>query len=525
MNVLELEPLKSGGGDCFDDVVVTLDNWFGRGYELMYADSLRFVFQQGDDSQTIGSRMITRFDNHLDLLQMYHGYRIEVHSKITAEQGLRIIREQLAQNCPIGLNIDSFYSPWDIKYQNSHYYTHVMIVVGVDSPTNDLLIVDPFFEMKNLRLPYDHYEAGVIACMTIEPGEVAYDSKDKLLAHLRQRLVEQQETTPSGMRAMAEALRSICFEDEMAGYALFAECPLFAKFSMLMHGRYNFAKTLDHLAAKYEMPQLADLAEDFKGLAAKWSTLRGLIMKMSYIPNAAADPKLVNNLTTRLLTNIELETAIVDRLLPLLGEDEEAAAAAAALAGRRVAETAIDMTVRQVTHIDLRELCDIRGVENSTDSADLDNEGYFFCKEGAPSEPVMTVADMSFAFPALLDDRPDHFLCLGQTVELPQDTYRGLMILGCCDRGGYEDQAIVEYADGTSEQVTIGFSDWWDSKTVKGQNIAWRAVLGRQATRKLEHRVHMFARQIPLHDSGKPAVRIVMPTMPSIHLFGLSMWR
>ncbi|MCD1260583.1 hypothetical protein B5M42_017410 [Paenibacillus athensensis] len=525
MNVLELEPLKSEGGDCFDDVVVTLDNWFGRGYELMYADSLRFEFQEGDASQTIGARMVTRFHTHLDLLQNYHGYRIEVHSEISAERGLSIIREQLAKNCPVGLINDSFYNPWDIKYQNSHYYTHIMVVVGIDNETNDLLIVDPFFELKNIRLPYDHYEAGLVACMTIEAGEMTYNSKNKLLAHLRQQLVEQHEATMSGIRAMTEAFRSIRFEDEMAGYTIFAECPLFAKFSMLMHGRYNYPKTLEYLALNYDMPPLADIAEEFKALAAKWSTLRGLIMKMSYIPNAASEPKLMNNLTTRLQTIVELESDIVSRLIPLLGEDEQAAAAAAALGGNRVQEVEADLQVRHITPIDLRQLCDLRGVENSTDSADLDSDGYFFCREGAPDEPVLHVGDMSFAFPAVLDDRPDHFLCLSQSVELPQDSYRGLMILGCCDRGGYEDQATIEYADGTSEQVTIGFSDWWDGKTVKGQSIAWKAYLGRQATRKLEQRVHMFARKIPLSATGRTAVRIVMPMMPSIHLFGLSMWR
>lgn len=521
MQALELEPLKSGG-DCFDDVVVTFDGWYRRGYELMYVEALRFAIDPASsESSTIGARIRTNLDNSLQLLQQYHGFAIQVLRNIPVQEGFRLIQEQLARGLPIGLNLDTYYSPWDSKFQISHYYTHVMIIAGIDSATHDLICVDPFFEWKNLRLSYSLFEQGFIGIMTIEPHDTEFLNRDVLIKDIQRKVQQQLDMSPLAIRALAEALPSIQFDAEYKPFPSFAESPLYSKLGMIVKGRYNFSKMLDCLESRYEMPQLRSLSDDMKRLAGKWNTVRGLMAKMYFSPQITADSKIMGSLTDRIVSNANAEETILRNLLEALDLNDKLATE---IPPSLITPPTQTLTIQEIIHVELHDIFNNRAIENSDKTADFDGGGNYYMKQGIPVSNYMQVEEMTFAVTFLVDDRNDNVSCRGQIIPLREDRYNGLMVLGCSQFVNNIDNFTLEYTDGTTETVSIGFSDWWNPSPIYGEQIAWKASLARQQVGPVQNFVYLFANKSAL-TSGKMARSIILPLMPNIHVFGLSLWK
>jgi hypothetical protein len=73
--------------------------------------------------------------------------------------------------------------------------------------------------------------------------------------------------------------------------------------------------------------------------------------------------------------------------------------------------------------------------------------------------------------------------------------------------------------------VQLGFADWWRSTPIAGEKIAWSAQLVSNRAGRHQNLVHLFVNEAPLTYAGAAAVRIVMPTMPNLHVFGIYMWK
>jgi hypothetical protein len=517
MNVLELEPVKSGGGDCFDDVIVTLSNWFGRDYELMYADVLKFYFNP-QASQTIGARMKTDLTNALDSLQHYHGYSIRVYRTLSPDNGLTIIREQLSKGNPISLNLDTYYSPWDTKFLTAHFYTHVMLVTGIDPATNDLFCTDPFFAKKQMRLPYENYKDGILGCMTTEPNDTGFPNNELLLASLCDKIREHLEITPQSFQDWAEALLSVDFDKEAEDSANFMESPFYMRLTTMVLARSNYVKMLDYVANRCDLPRLRDFMDEIKQMANKWNSLRGLIAKMSCMPRTSIDAKMRDNVYKKVLATAELETTLLERLLHTLQPG------AAETLPNSAAAPAPNESVHQVMPVDLRNQVNTRGINNERGTADFDADGHSYARNGIPESNQLRVADMSFTFPAPHDDFFDNVSCMGQTVSLQPGSYLGLMVLGCSQFSPTLDTFTIVYTDGSSEQVPIGFADWWNPVPINGERVAWQANLVRGQTVLPDNQVYIYAKKAVL-SSPKIAENLILPIMPNLHVFAVSMWK
>lgn len=522
MFALEVEPVKSEGGDCFDDVIVTLDGWFRKGYKLMYANALKFEWAPATPGANFGSRMQTGLNDILALLGQFHGFDIRVVRNPSPEEGLQIIREQLDKENPVCLNVDTYYCPWDHNFGKIHYYTHVVVVVGIDSVTGELLIVDPFFSRKDLRFSEAQYAAGLLGVMSVDPAPGWSFDRSQLLSRLRRLLQNHLATTPDHFRRFADEIGSVRFEEEVGegtGEARFMSSQLYMKLNALHTARINYAGMLAYVADTFDVRSLAACIEDVRRLGNPWSTVRGMLAKLNFMPPDRRNAKLMDSLGVKIRSALEAETSVLERVLICL--DEEAHASAS---HPQVAPTLRDVAPRLVVPLDLTELCNVRGIENSHGTADIDEDGHSYARENLPADGRLTIGDLSFMFPSG-DGDYDNVSCFGQTVPLTPDNYSGLMVLASSQYGGSVDVFTVEYADGSSEQVPFGFADWWSASPIAGEKIAWSASLVSNTTGTHANRVYLFANEAPLTRTTSTAVRLVLPTMPNLHVFAVSLWK
>ncbi|WP_213412296.1 BtrH N-terminal domain-containing protein [Xylanibacillus composti] len=518
--------IKKSGGNCFDDVMETVSGWYNRSCRMMHADGLKFAFHPASpEMPTIGARMQVDFQTVFPLMETFHGLRMRMHQHISPEEAFSLIKGQLEAGNPVILAQDDYYNPGDPNFGVRHATHHLMIVTGCEPDTKGLYCIDPFFERGRSLLPYDLFAQGFDRCITCTP--VATKAADGVFMKAALRDIVKEELrgkSAAAMLALAEALPAIRMEDETKGCATFGDSLLFLRHAALNTSRRNYSHMLRYLAVHADSPSLYGTADVFELLANRWMIIIGHLTKLNNLAKqeeggTASQETVIRGLMAKIAEASEAEIEALEILHNQLGHDERAF-------NQREVAAAVhheEVAVKEIVPVDLVPYFHTRAIENDAGTANFDSEGYYFSREGAP-EGTLRVADMLFAFPALaLDDR-DNLVCQGQAIDLPDGEFQGLMLLGCCEFGSYRESLTVEFADGSSEDLPFGFSDWWTYTPVDGEIIAWRSNVMRLGKGKQAAETYMYAKKKSFRTRNTP-VRLHLPDLSTIHIFGISLWK
>ncbi|GIQ70594.1 BtrH N-terminal domain-containing protein [Xylanibacillus composti] len=523
---LNIQPRKNGG-NCFDDVLDTVTHWYGKDFRMVHAEGLKFAFHPASPGKpTLGTRMQLDFQRAFALMETFHGLRMKLHRELSPQEAIRLMEEQLRDGHPVIFAQDDHYNPWSPNYGLRHDAQHMMIAIGIDPATKGLLCIDPFFEREKSTLAYDLFEQGFDRCITVQPVEPSVADNAAILARLRELVREEldQGMTAAGMRALAEALPGVDIEEETRGIATFGHCLLFVGMGALIMARRNYALMLRYLAERAAKPSLHGSADAFDQLVNRWTIIRGQLTKLysqtrQGRKDGAAQDAITSDMAEKIIAASQAENVALEALHELLGKEDK-------LGEGEAATEAVDanaLTVEQLIHVDLIPYLTARAIENHADTANIDGEGYYFSREPVP-QGILHAADMSFAFPAHELDAYDSLLCEGQVIELSAGPCKGIMLLGCSTFGDYQSALTVEFDDQSALDLKFGFSDWWTYTPVDGEIIAWRSKARRRGTGELPTETNLYAKKIPFPAVRTP-VRLRLPDLPNIHLFGITLWK
>jgi len=523
---LNIQPIKNGG-NCFDDVLHTVTNWYGLDFRMVHAEGLKFSFHPASlDKPTLGMRMQLDFQSAFGLMETFHGLRMRLHRQLPPQEAIRLLEEQLGSGHPVIFALDDHYNPWSPNFGLRHDAQHMMIAIGFDPETRGLLCIDPFFEREKSMLSYNLFEQGFDRCITVEPVEPAVKDSTSVLDRLREfvRGELDQRITEAGMQALAEALPGLRLEEETRGCATFGHCLLFVSLGALIMARRNYALMLHYVAEATDKPSLSTVADECDQLVNRWTVIRGHLTKLYSQSrhgkdNAAAQDALTSQMAEKIHSASKAEIQMLETLYDLLGKADRMVEAREAVKTSNVEMLAAQHWV----HVDLIPYFHTRAIENDADTADIDGEGYHFARGPAP-HGVLSLADMSFAFPARELDDYDSLLCEGQVIDLPAEPSKGIMLLGCSSFGDYQAMLTVAFDDKSTLDLKFGFSDWWTHTPVDGEIIAWRSKAMRRGMGELPTETNLYAKKISFSAVRTP-VRLHLPDLSNIHLFGLTLWR
>lgn len=141
-----------------------------------------------------------------------------------------------------------------------------------------------------------------------------------------------------------------------------------------------------------------------------------------------------------------------------------------------------------------------------------------------PGEGVLRAGDMEFWFPELADGAKDNIACSGETITAPEGRYVRIMVLGCGDEGSFSEKMVVNYQDGTVEEIYLEFSCWW-LPTDYNETIACTGKLTSRLTGKVHittHFARLYAQSYPLRYQDR-IKSITLPDCPNLHIFGISL--
>ncbi|MNV38092.1 hypothetical protein D3C71_1296300 [compost metagenome] len=399
-----------------------------------------------------------------------------------------------------------------------------MVGVGFDTETNELLVTDPFFEKKSVRISYEQLEHGYYGCVTITPTSdhlATYEEISKELSITLEEWLQTRETSQA-ITAFARETGSIPFEPDAAAEAMVATSPLFVNLGKVSSARHNYGKLLGYLRECYGDERLEKLEEELKALSFQWSSVRGFLMKIALVDEASMHAYLKEN-TVKKLTDISIkELEVMERLLTLYriqpGQANPLEAKAYSAAALEQQEEAI--AVNQ--HVDLSRYFNNRGFGSMERPADFDASGFYFPSSGSPLGTALLLDDMSFYMKvAPGHEEYDNISCYGQEIELEGEKADFLTILGCSEMGNFLDQLTVKYEDGSKDTLDFGFSDWWNFHAVIHERVAWSGQPAHKEQGPINHKVHLYAAKLRLK-SARPLQSLVLPMLPNIHIFAIS---
>lgn len=131
---------------------------------------------------------------------------------------------------------------------------------------------------------------------------------------------------------------------------------------------------------------------------------------------------------------------------------------------------------------------------------------------------------MRFNCASITGSSNDNIVCNGQIIDILEDTYKCIMILGCAERENFERILRIEYDNGKSEQLTTGFTNIGKSAHY-GEKIAWsgkfiKTVNSNASIAAFEPRI--FAKTYYFRSSGT-VKRVILPDCNKIHIFAISL--
>lgn len=317
--LLDIEPSRDPGQNCFDGVVAGIARWLGRNHELMYINAWRFTFTPEIPGQNEDLCTRLQVDDQVDkeALERFHGLKSTTHEAVSSSAALPIIQRTLETGSPVALVINSFWVPWDDKYQQQER-THACIVVGSNPHTQDLYCTDPYFMQKDVLLPSADFLKGYLFCETFS----IVDDECTSLLSIIDAIIECLQREIAGnrpfiqMRDLANALSTSFQVSQGTGLAADTlEVSLFMKLTNVANARFKSSQMFTYLGSAYNTCFLV-YAERLKKLSSQWRIVGASLMKM-HLTSRWSESSL-QKVVQQILTISTEEQALAHELLAFL---------------------------------------------------------------------------------------------------------------------------------------------------------------------------------------------------------------
>ena len=166
--------------------------------------------------------------------------------------------------------------------------------------------------------------------------------------------------------------------------------------------------------------------------------------------------------------------------------------------------------------VDLSSAFDVNGIytDGTTYSTGgLDGSGFSYSSKLLAKLRILDLVEFKFG-PA---NQPDAVACNGQSINLPQGHFSGLMLLATGVQGNQSTQTVtVNYTDGTNTQFAQSFSDWSSPQNFPGETegVAMSYRNSANGTQDLGT-FNLYAYGFAL-DSTKVVQSITLPGNPNV---------
>ncbi|URZ18150.1 BtrH N-terminal domain-containing protein [Clostridium felsineum] len=298
--IKNIEPLHKDNRNCYEDVIVTICNWFQRRYECIYEYSWAFEYERLETSNTFNLGKYLKYNNskRRSLLCKYSGIEMINHKYEELDKGLKDIKIKLNNNIPIALtSMDMFWLYWTPHYKKSHG-GHTIIAIDVDNESN-IICMDPYFKRKKLKLSIEDFNLSSsrkYISFNIVSDEMRYSDVNSIINSAVSELLRKRNSENSfdNMRKFADDIKLYYnAKNEMKGYQDYFTVPIYNTIQRIGQGRKQFSELLVFLSENYSCNKnlLKKYSNSINLMGKKWDALKVLFGKEVFL----SDYTLVKN--------------------------------------------------------------------------------------------------------------------------------------------------------------------------------------------------------------------------------------
>ncbi|WP_255949914.1 glycoside hydrolase family 3 C-terminal domain-containing protein [Streptomyces odontomachi] len=144
-----------------------------------------------------------------------------------------------------------------------------------------------------------------------------------------------------------------------------------------------------------------------------------------------------------------------------------------------------------------------------TAGADLDGAGRSLSAQALAAAGIVSGGTvehdgLDFTWPSTGTGAPDNIIAAGQTIPLTGSGDR-LGLLGTAANGSAADTATLTYTDGSTQDVSLAFADWWDNAPAAGGDILATLPYYNTAAGRSVRDVSVYGATVTLQKGKTPA--------------------
>jgi len=287
--MLKIKPQKLESVNCFEGLIISYASWLNVNYELMFADSWGFKFNDNSLAKniTLGERINTYKSINWDYLNIYHGIKSEYHDNETSEDIIEIIKKQLSEGYPTIIFMDNYWYPWSSTYKkSSNGMFHAIMVTGLDEQRDSLYCTDYMFSKYNEIMQISDFKnCGSTSCLALSYNTPAREIIDWRLI-LRNFIIAIKRGTGTfeNMRRFSdEVITSLDIIKEMNGYSdNIWVSPLISSLIEIKNSRVNVSKMFKYIEEKESVKGFLEINKKMKQIEILWGSILGMVIKSYY---------------------------------------------------------------------------------------------------------------------------------------------------------------------------------------------------------------------------------------------------
>lgn len=512
--LIKLEPVSHEFNNCFQGQVETIvEEYYHKNYLLTQ-------FFRWDNPMDVVNGKIQIVQGH----SFYGTEEIEILGLkqviVTCEDIEKLIckiKQELEDGTPVIVGIQIANCPWDPNYKKNFVMEHIIVVHGFSEKDNAFLCSDAIYKKTAAVLPIKEFRIG---------GSHNYrkivktDDKCKKL-DVNELLLKQAKKMLVGKNNDFQRLRNIGrYIQENAGTIKVAEMQLdnvlFSETYMIIR---DFAKAREMIAyVIQEYSQSKDkfiLTELFEYVMKKWLSFRILYVRVSTEKNI--EKKLIH--MAELLMQIaqaeeNIARYIIERDSSLIEEY-----LCKNSAKRRNDKHKPQHNIYNIREIEIEEYYNNKafGIFDSLESACFSVSGEYMLY---PSKDIAVSLWEGEKVNLHFSKQLDNVICNSQCIKIGLEGVKELILIGNKEFNGLNDELIVTFKDGTTQNVSLNFPEWYTEILKDEQVIVESNVISKEEKipKETSFKGKIFMKKYVIK-SNETIKYIRLPGSGRIHIF------
>ena len=281
MSISDMRPIHIDGADCLNHIYMTLCNYWNRRYEPTFSNQWDFHYEQASNKKNVylGAEIRVVYENDLeDLFEKYCGITTEKLEFSDFHNFISQTENELSNDRPIGIAVNTFWCPWNKDYQLVERY-HMMLIVGLRK--DGVLCIDSYNNLEINVMPYSLLENSI--CGAWKYGLQPIIEIDDIGGFLIESM-QRAQNSPNEIRLFAKAIYSLNIKQEYSVYnpniySTLWDVLLNRKLDLISGSRNMFSLYLKYMSEKDGYNFLASYVPLFIELSNKWNKVKMILLK------------------------------------------------------------------------------------------------------------------------------------------------------------------------------------------------------------------------------------------------------